>query len=138
MSPQRISILVTTTHTTGRHDSLQPQPCPPSSLSLCCNKSHASYDKTPLRPIHHASGCFCALPSCSQCRPTLPFLMSFNKFVRKLSMSVLFDMLLGRVLFDMLLGREFHSLIIVLGKANSTLGILRRNLRLSSHTPTKP
>ena len=35
---------------------------------------------------------------------TLPLLMSFNKIVRKLSMSVLFEMLLGR---------EFHALIVL-------------------------
>ena len=39
---------------------------------------------------------------CTTC--TLPLLMSFNKIVRKLSMSVMFDMLLGR---------EFHALIVL-------------------------
>ena len=40
-----------------------------------------------------------AMLLCTTC--TLPFLMSFNRLVRKLSMSILFEMLLGR---------EFHAL----------------------------
>ena len=54
-----------------------------------------------LRPIHLAPG-IVAMLLCTTC--TLPFLMSFNILVRKLSMSILVEMLLGR---------EFHALIVL-------------------------